>query len=152
VYFGAHTDLSPTSKHLEAPKVDRLFFISPPPSPPADWEIRNEEAPNKEVHAEDLAQALSKLHARDQNEFREPVVHSAEDPASHQMFDNARVRSRSTTLVYEPKAHGSDSMLPAISVEDCEFIESPEEEYSPMMDVVPAPFLHTSRPPVELMQ
>lgn len=62
VYFGEHTreDLD-KDQHLQAPEAKKLFFISPPPSPPVGWEMRNEAAPNKDVHAEDLASALARL-------------------------------------------------------------------------------------------
>ncbi|KAJ9619284.1 hypothetical protein H2203_008613 [Taxawa tesnikishii (nom. ined.)] len=64
VYFGEPTRLDTGDQHLAAPQSQKLFFISPPPSPPHGWEMRNEEPPNKDVHADDLAAALSKLHAR----------------------------------------------------------------------------------------
>jgi hypothetical protein len=38
--------------------------LSPPPSPPHGWVMRNEDPPNKEVHASDLAHALSMLRRR----------------------------------------------------------------------------------------
>jgi len=162
VYFGAHTNTSPPSadRHLQAPKVDRLFFISPPPSPPHDWEIRNEGPPNKDVHAEDLAVALSRLHARGNEPVRSASGSSdgdteMEDSASN---NNTRHRSTSITVVFHPEQHGSDSSLPAISVEDTTVtgvvvVESPVEEGSPMEDVVRGePIVHTARPPVELME
>jgi len=148
VYFGAHTDCSPTSKHLQAPKVDKLFFISPPPSPPHDWAIRNEDPPNKEVHAEDLANALARLHASTQAPSDDMMVTPIQDKPG-------RLRSGSTTVVYHPSHHGSDLALPAISVEDTTeeipCMDSPAE-YSPMEGIMRAPMLPTSRPPVELME
>jgi hypothetical protein len=33
---------------LEAPQVSKMFFISPPPSPPHGWVMRNEDPPNKD--------------------------------------------------------------------------------------------------------
>ncbi|OJD12894.1 hypothetical protein AJ78_06577 [Emergomyces pasteurianus Ep9510] len=66
VYFGENTPVEDAEEGrkrnlLEAPKSQKLFFISPPPSPPHGWMMRNEEPPNKEVHAADLAEALGKL-------------------------------------------------------------------------------------------
>src|SRR5436190_8280818 len=66
VYFGEHTvveDLEEGRKRnlLEAPHAQKLFFISPPPSPPHGWMMRHEEPPNKDVHASDLAEALNRL-------------------------------------------------------------------------------------------
>jgi hypothetical protein len=150
VYFGAQTEISPTQQHLKAPDAGRLFFISPPPSPPHGWEMRNEDPPNKMVHADDLAVALAKLHARPIN----PMSPAMDDDAV--MSGTTRKnRSRSATLVYHPEDYGSNPTLPAISVEDTsetEEIPSPEQA-SPMEGVQrSAPILHTSRPPVELME
>ena len=67
IYFGEHTPIEGTDeearqrKFLEAPHSQKLFFISPPPSPPAGWTMRNEGPPNKQVHATDLAEALAVL-------------------------------------------------------------------------------------------
>jgi len=149
IYFANHTNLSPTAKHLAAPKLDKQFFISPPPSPPHDWESRLEEAPNKTVHAEDLAAALSKLHAT----VPTPVDTIMED----QSFAAGRIRSQSVTVVYHPDHHGSNPNLPAINVEDTEFVESPVESPAAesSMDTNGANMgngFHTARPPVELME
>jgi len=145
VFFGEPTNLNPTDRHLQAPKSDKLFFISPPPSPPHGWEMRNEEPPNKEVHADDLAVALAKLHAR-------PEVPRAPDMESNPEVSPARIRSRSgsTTIVYHPAEHGDSPDLPAISVEDT--TEEHDADVSPMDGVEKSgKFVATSRPPVELM-
>lgn len=144
VYFGQETKINPEDQHLQAPKSDKLFFISPPPSPPMGWEMRNEEAPNKEVHAEDLAEALGKLHAR-------PGPDDAmmqDSPAEEVQFVSSRPRSGTGTIVYHPKDHGHSPELPAISVEDT--TASPGD-LSPM-EGVEKKFAHTARPPVELME
>lgn len=145
VYFGTETKIQQEDQHLQAPQSQKLFFISPPPSPPVGWEMRNEEPPNKEVHAEDLADALARLHARpgaddalkekmDFEQENKPVVN--------------RQRSGSSTLVFDPQEHGHSPDLPAIAVEDT--TESPLP-LSPM-EGVEKKFVHTSRPPVELME
>jgi len=67
IYFAAATpiaEVSESDRHLPVPRSDKLFFISPPPSPPVGWEIKDEDPPNREVHAEDLATALDRLNAR----------------------------------------------------------------------------------------
>ncbi len=66
VYFGRPTPLDAVDMHLALPDAGKLFFISPPPSPPHDWEMRLEGAPNKQVHADDLADALARLHRAQQ--------------------------------------------------------------------------------------
>jgi len=147
IYFGTHTNVEPKDEHLNLPDAGKLFFISPPPSPPHGWEMKMEDAPNKQVHAEDLAEALAKLHGR-------PVPSVGGDmpasPASDGGFNSSvtvggRTRSSSTTI-YDPAEHGNSPGLPAISVIDTtgEFEPSPIEMEKPIL-------AHTSRPPVELM-
>ncbi|KAI1167281.1 Calcipressin-domain-containing protein [Nemania serpens] len=142
VYFGQHTPLDLTkNNHLPLPDAGKLFFISPPPSPPHGWEMRLEDAPNKQVHAEDLAEALAKLH------HHQPPSMVDVSPISPIEAASMRTRSRSSTLIYQPQEHGGSSHLPAISVDDMTdepIVVSPTIE-KPIM-------AHTTRPPVELME
>jgi hypothetical protein len=145
VYFGQHTPLDLSKdNHLNLPDAGKLFFISPPPSPPHGWEMRLEDAPNKQVHAEDLAEALAKLHHHQAS----PTDASPVSPTDASAIGaTTSTRSRSSTLIYQPGEHGGSPHLPAISVDD--MTDEP-------MDVSPAiekPMkTHTSRPPVELME
>lgn len=144
VYFGTETKINDQEdQHLQAPQSQKLFFISPPPSPPVGWEVRNEEPPNKEVHADDLAVALSKLHAR-------PAADQAlyDDVEGKTPVSAGGGRSRSSTLVFDPQEHGRSPDLPAIAVEDT--TDSPLP-LSPV-DGSTKQFIHTARPPVELME
>ncbi|KXL46595.1 hypothetical protein M433DRAFT_153585 [Acidomyces richmondensis BFW] len=153
VYFGQETkiSLSDEERYLQAPKSQKQFFISPPPSPPMGWEMRDEEPPNKEVHAEDLAAALAKLHAR-------PAADEAlkEDDRGRPEVDETIVsrRQRSGTgasqvVVYDPQDHGHSPGLPAIAVEDTsECLDGKEMEGFERTNR----FVHTARPPVELME
>jgi len=162
VYFGAQTDISPTQQHLKAPDAGKLYFISPPPSPPQGWELKNEDPPNKEVIAEDLAAALAKLHAKNsypvsadmENDIE--AMNTSPTSATASATGAWKPRSRSHTLVYHPEHHGSNPLLPAISVEDTTTSEEQDDSpaaASPMEDVRGSgPILHTSRPPVELME
>lgn len=148
VYFGANTKVDLTEdQHLQAPKSQRLFFISPPPSPPVGWTMRNEEPPNKEVHADDLASALAKLHARPAAD--DALYENMDSGAQTQRSPVNRQRSGTTgsMVVYDPQEHGKSPDLPAIAVEDT--TESPLP-LSPM-EGVEKKFPHTARPPVELM-
>lgn len=121
-----------------------MFFISPPPSPPHGWTMRDEGPPNREVHAQDLESALVALGKR-----RTEV----EDERRQRFGDEleGRARSRSRSVVYDPQDHGHSPDLPAVMVEDT--TESPAEE----VNDAPSPLsairimAHTSRPPVELM-
>lgn len=143
VYFGEHTDLEEKDQHLSAPDPGRLFFISPPPSPPMGWEMRNEDPPNKEVHAHDLASALDKLNAQSGSS----VTDYPPSPTSVKELGHGVQRSRSSTIVFSPAEHGGSPGLPAIAVEDT------SEDMSPVMDGdAPRPMAHTARPPVELME
>ncbi|KAI9640076.1 hypothetical protein NHQ30_011478 [Ciborinia camelliae] len=144
VYFGQPTCISPKDTHLNLPDAGKLFFISPPPSPPHGWEMKMEDAPNKQVHAEDLAEALAKLHHRPNTDLpASPLSDNGETAKS------GRGRSASTTTIYDPQAHGFSPNLPAIAVEDT---TGGEWGMSPL-DVEERPILaHTARPPVELME
>ena len=133
VYFGINTPMNPSDQHLPLPKSDKLFFISPPPSPPMGWEMRNEDAPNTLVHPEDLAKALANLHARP--EAYSPVSESG-NPSPI-----ARRRTGSTLVVYHPDDHGDSPQLPAISVEDT--TETPEP-------LTPEDVMRVSRGPLRL--
>lgn len=138
VYFGQPTSIETRDEHLPLPDAGKLFFISPPPSPPHGWEMKLEDAPNKQVHAEDLAEALAKLHHRPQTDL--PA-----SPMSDSADSVGRGRSGSSTTIYKPEDHGNSPNLPAVTVEDC------DECMSPL--VVEKPILaHTARPPVELME
>jgi hypothetical protein len=143
VYFGQHTPLDLTKdNHLELPDAGKLFFISPPPSPPHGWEMRLEDAPNKLVHAEDLAEALAKLHHQSA-----PTADISPISPTDGASASARTRSRSSTLIYQPGEHGGSPHLPAISVDD---MTDEPIAVSPTSEM---PILaHTARPPVELME
>lgn len=149
VYFGEHTPIEPVDQHLHAPDSQKLFFISPPPSPPMGWEMRNEEPPNKQVHAEDLASALSRLHARAQASpfptFEGGIQHDETDAKPF------RERSGSSTMIYHPADHGDSPDLPAIAVED---LTAEPDEISPIdgAGYSTGKILHTARPPVELIE
>lgn len=135
VYFGRATSVDQKDEHLALPDAGKLFFISPPPSPPHGWEVRLEDAPNKLVHAEDLAEALANLHHRPA-----PVdnTHSPVTPPDSALLRHTR--SRSSTLIYQPE---QESSMPAVFVED--MTDEP-------IEAQPKPILaHTARPPVELM-
>jgi len=150
IYFGKETKIIAAEDiHLHLPKSDKLFFISPPPSPPHGWMMKNEDPPNKEVHADDLAQALAKLHARNVPS-QEPITPEGMDTDGPITWDNGRARSGSTTMIYHPKDHGDSPGLPAISVEDTS--ESEDLEMSSMEDVSVEKLTKTARPPVELME
>jgi hypothetical protein len=137
VYFGHHTQIEPKDEHLNLPDAGKLFFISPPPSPPHGWEMKLEDAPNKQVHAEDLAEALAKLRQKPRNDFPTSPVSDGGD-------SEGRPRSGSSTMIYDPKEHGNSPGLPAIEVTGDDDI-SPIEQEKPIL-------AHTSRPPIELIE
>lgn len=141
VYFGEPTpiEVSEKERHLQAPRAAKQFFISPPPSPPHGWESKEEDPPNKEVHAEDLVVALEKLSRKDDLSPVSPM-----SPGT-----KSRDRSSSTTILYQPEQHGGSPGLPAIAVED--LTGSPDSWSEDEGEDVQKPMIHTSRPPVELM-
>ncbi|RMZ88778.1 hypothetical protein DV736_g3988, partial [Chaetothyriales sp. CBS 134916] len=186
-YFGEPTPLYTENevKYLERPDQGRLFFISPPPSPPIGWEMKHEDAPNKEVHAEDLASKLQKLTARmetpetspidsGEEEDDRPRLHSVDELHRRQKTRSAaavtaaggnemqvddgesprKMRSRSSTLIYDPKAHGDSPALPAVMLqtEDDDEVDPGESSDIDLMEKEKPIMAHTARPPVELMQ
>ncbi|EHA50442.1 hypothetical protein MGG_03218 [Pyricularia oryzae 70-15] len=142
VYFGRPTPLDVKEERLALPDAGKLFFISPPPSPPHDWEMRLEDAPNKLVHAEDLAEALARLH----HNKDASGLSGVQTPISP---TGGNTRSRSSTLIFQPGQDGASPELPAIAI--CDMTDEPEDAFMSPIDV-PKPILaHTARPPVELM-
>lgn len=159
-FFGETTpivDEIDESRYLKAPDPGKLFFISPPPSPPCGWEIREEDPPNKDTHAEDLERALAGLSHKTEEVQPSPTSHGQEIISGEQDLSEAEIgdiearklgsrnRSRSTT-VYDPKHHGDNQDLPAVMVEDT---SADEDELSALPEQ--QPITKTSRPPVELM-
>ncbi|OCK83219.1 Calcipressin-domain-containing protein [Lepidopterella palustris CBS 459.81] len=154
IYFGTTTPLTVADQYLPLPKADKMFFISPPPSPPHGWEMHFEEAPNKIVHAEDLATALARLHAA-HIECPSPTT---EDGNPETSPIGKRRRRGSSTIVYHPDDHGDSPDLPAIAVEDTTIPAalSPIDKMEGVEGAIAqeraqGKFVHTSRPPVELM-
>jgi len=149
VYFGAPTPISTQASRLNLPDAGKLFFISPPPSPPHGWEVKMEDAPNKMVHAEDLAEALAKLR-------HNPTAFPAADASPISPTDSkveggfaSRQRSRSSTLIFQPQAEDD---LPCVTVDDMTDEPLPLEMSPLPISPEPKPIMaHTARPPIELM-
>lgn len=157
VYFGEHTPLNPGDQHLQAPEAKKLFFISPPPSPPAGWESRDEEPPNAQVLAEDLAKALAGLRAdKKANQDLELGEEKKEGEEGQKPAALGRTRSGSVLLFEPAQKAGEEAGMPSISVDD--FSDDGETglsaPHSPISPVGPlhAQDFHTQRPPVELME
>lgn len=172
IYFGEPTPIAGEEgedQHLKAPSLGKLLFISPPPSPPAGWEIREEEPPNKDVHAEDLQRALAGLgnHGKERRASADDDGDdaAAASPMSEDEREELRGnRNRSGTgsmMVYHPKDHGDNEDLPAVMVIDT--TAGTEEETTPESPGGLSPvdgqgqgggriLTHTARPPVELME
>jgi len=178
VYFGEHTlveDLEEGRKRnlLEAPHAQKLFFISPPPSPPHGWMMRHEEPPNKDVHASDLAEALNRLGTIGSGQAGSFASYGSDPDTPVSLSDvcmqgtgheavrtntwptcASRQRSRSSTIIYNPEDHGNSPDLPAVMVEDTtvrvEGFDS-EMDISPIEETGKRILTHTLRPPVELM-
>ena len=150
IFFGEPTPIEPVDQHLRAPASQRLFFISPPPSPPFGWEMRNEGPPNKEVHAEDLAIALAKLHARPPAELAETNIGGSYWDREESRVHHASTKGNgSSTVVYHPQDHGDNLSLPAVIVEDVN--ESSPDQGNVNAGLESKIMAHTARPPLELI-
>lgn len=158
VYFGEHTPVQPVDQHLAAPEFKKLFFISPPPSPPHGWEVRNEGPPNAVVVAEDLAQALAKLSWDPKQPVGDCVMavdgEGAEAESETRCAPAAvrgRPRSASSVVLFEPE-DASKKDMPAISVDD--YTDSGDDR-SPITPnskkLIELASIHTPRPPTELV-
>lgn len=151
VYFGEHTPDRPTDQHLQAPESKKLFFISPPPSPPHGWETKDENPPNSLVLAEDLAKALSQLHARKAASTavteKKQVAEEEKEKEKDQLEKPAGRTRSGSVLLFKPEE--DEGHMPSISVEDLTDGEDsqPQSPASP----VPVNSVPTARPPVELM-
>lgn len=164
IYFGEPTPIlnegedSFRPKLLQAPQADKLFFISPPPSPPHGWVMRSEDPPNKEVHATDLAQALADLKTEQEVgriDPDTPVSMSSENRTGSWPAAGISGRcSTSSTLIYHPEGHGTSPNLPAVMVEDTSIVcdadsdveMSPIDMHGPVKKLPPK----TAMPPIEL--
>lgn len=130
--------------------------------------MRNEDPPNKDVHADDLAAKLAKLTgkmhaATDETEQDAPAPQpSYTREELHKIKTNKprlvgmdedspaketpKARSRSSTIIYDPKAHGDSPTLPAV------MLETEDEPEVELDDPEKKIIAHTTRPPVELME
>ncbi|KAM7208480.1 putative calcineurin binding protein [Naviculisporaceae sp. PSN 640] len=155
VYFGHPYNIEAAQKdpHLALPDAGKLFFISPPPSPPHGWEMKLEDAPNTMVHAEDLAEALAKLrhHNGPTSGSYSPI--SPADSSRVGGGPGFKTRSRSSTLIFQPEppiAGGESPNLPCVTVDD--MTDEPGDMSPVLATPEPKPIMaHTARPPVELM-
>ncbi|KAF3910725.1 Calcipressin-2 [Orbilia brochopaga] len=147
IYFGTHTPVTPpTDQHLQAPESQKLFFISPPPSPPVGWESRNEEPPNTVIMPEDLASALSKLSWNVREATTPSPLEAKEQPSATSGDASAirRSRSGSSTVLFEP-SHKDGRAVPGVTVDDF----SDDEEVPSPAENLTVSFTATARPPVE---
>jgi len=137
--------------------------------------MKHEDPPNKEVHAEDLAEQLAKLsgkmgatvddtdqeipdtgatYTREQMQeikavkpmIAIPESNSGSEPKSAES-SVGKTRSRSSTVIYDPGTHGDSPALPAVKVEDYTMEDGDVKLDSEAKKIT----AHTSRPPVELM-
>lgn len=143
-HFGKHTPLYEAGSddpHLKLPDQGRLFFISPPPSPPAGWISQLESAPNTETFHSDLHQALSSLREAPHDAEVNPPVNSAPDSYSLDPFPSETVVSPATgKLVRRVTLHTSSSTQ-SINADDGPVVPTSsalsEEPVSPSIAATP---------------
>ena len=172
IYFGEPTPVDNAKQYLDKPDAGKLFFISPPPSPPVGWVSTREGAPNTETHATDLQSALEQLGSKIRNgslddttdgrptDLEVQVNNAATNNDAEPMSavsavsrSGTRTRSGSQAMIYDPSEHATNKAksLPAVMLEDTSCTEE-EEEGGPKLDDGTKIIAHTSRPPVELME
>ncbi|KAF8460245.1 Calcipressin-domain-containing protein [Kalaharituber pfeilii] len=135
VYFGEHTPVQPVDQHLQAPE--------------------NEEPPNSQVLAEDLAKALNQLRHKDRGPGGDAGNAKTLDAEAQSTEEGSTVkpvgRTRSgSILLFEPESN--EKHMPSISVDDfSDGSDAGSVPVSPVSPVVPLSTFHTARPPVELL-
>ena len=153
IYFGEQTPIAGEieDQHLKAPSLGKLLFISPPPSPPCGWEIREEEPPNKDVHAEDLQRALAGLNGARRGSEGSDIGAMSEEEREELGLNNGLGRKRSGSLcVYHPRVHGDREDLPTVMVVDTTADgEGEGEEEMDNSEGGRVSLTKTARPPVE---
>ncbi|KAF9453695.1 Calcipressin [Macrolepiota fuliginosa MF-IS2] len=70
----------PLQNYLQPPVADKNFLISPPGSPPVGWESLREDPPNATPLADDLIEALRKLHVVQQQGQRKSSLEVLLEP------------------------------------------------------------------------
>ncbi|CAI4217318.1 unnamed protein product [Parascedosporium putredinis] len=146
VYFGQHTPVEARDEHLALPDAGKLFFISPPPSPLTAGRCASRMRPTSSCMPRILPTPSPSFTT---GPTPPPLTRSL--PSPRRQRRGLPMRSRSSTLIYHPEDHSSNSDLPAIAVED--MTDEPMSfSYSPIEAPRPAVVTHTARPPVELMQ
>jgi len=159
-----------TKKYLKAPTVDKLHFISPPPSPPAGWEVRFEDPPNKTTHPDDLVRGIwGGFAGTEMANSSSPTDHvamsgidDAERSASH-TEEGVRVerRSSSTTYFYDTtQRRNSDSSshmvdngnVPVALADEADdvlviHVNHPDDEAAEQQPAPKTIIAHTARPP-----
>lgn len=172
IYFTAPTPLhvlqGSEDRFLGPPKSGKQFFISPPPSPPAGWEVRDEDPPNREaVCPGDLAEALGRIGRAEEGSGVEELRGSGgdvddgrrdsgvggdedEEEEENEEEERGRGRSASMKVLYRPGRRGG---LPAIAVEDTTGVGFDFDLGFGVGagEVGRAGMEKTARPPVELM-
>lgn len=109
IYFGETTPLvgqyaagsGAPDQHLQAPSLGKLMFISPPPSPPCGWEIRDEDPPNKTTHAEDLLAALAGIGGNNTNNNNNNYNHNNDN--NDDRNDGITTSTTTTTIDYDDR-------------------------------------------------
>lgn len=123
--------------------------------------LRNEDPPNKDVHASDLANALAMLKTDHQPaesavDPATPVSMTSDNRAGSWPLAGSQQRSRSSTIIYHPEDHGHSPNLPAVMVEDVSLVDEDvdmdsDADLSPIEMSLKKMPPKTSRPPMELM-
>lgn len=124
--------------------------------------MRNEDPPNKDVHASDLANALAMLKTDHQPaesvvDPATPVSMTSDKRTSSWPLAGSQQRSRSSTIIYNPEDHGHSPNLPAVMVEDVSLCLDEDVDMDADADLSPIEMSvkktppKTSRPPMELM-
>lgn len=145
-HFDKHTpifEIESEDNHLKLPDKGRLFFISPPPSPPAGWVSQPEASPNTETFHSDLSHALLNLsHADSSIESLGDKNAFVDSPSVTSLPSETIVSPATGRLVHRVTLHEPSPALSVLSLktEDSSLlrpIKSPGHTSSPAAMALP---------------
>lgn len=143
-YYAPNTDMSAVQSQLQLPDPGKLFFISPPPSPPVGWTSRMEDEPNPAAFD---ANFYSNLH-QSLADAAEPQQQSPqpEQAAVVPEFKPSGLTRRIT--LHEPLKLDTNQGISSAANSSPTIILECDDDESPVSPGVT--LLRTERPPVEL--
>nr|CAG8627464.1 8913_t:CDS:2 [Entrophospora candida] len=122
VYYGQHTpviDETDSFKHLNIPKLEKNWLISPPGSPPFGWTPTHETGPNEKTLADDLTHTLVNICLNNSNSNGVDIIY--EDKIEDFSLDNGHNsddnnNEKSLQFMPPPSTTTTTSKIPILKI------------------------------------